>query len=155
MEAGNAVLRYVAALSTKPPEDVILMGYSLGGAVSLTLAQEHNSNALVLVNSLDSLRYLLGDCCLLSGWATGLHYATDHFDAAGSLSRFRGCLFQYAAENDVIVYFKRQRKMFYDYAEKKRQNCSVFSEGKGYDHSDWENEAFFEGFHRYLQILNV
>ena len=86
MEAGNAVLRYVAALSTKPPEDVILMGYSLGGAVSLTLAQEHNSNALVLVNSLDSLRYLLGDCCLLSGWATGLHYATDHFDAAGSLS---------------------------------------------------------------------
>ena len=155
MEAGRAVLHSVAAHSTKQPEDVILMGFSLGGAVSLTLAQEVNSKALVLVNSLDSLQRLLGDCCLLSGWATGLHFATNHFDASGSLSQFHGCLFQYAAENDVIVYFKRQRKMFYDFADHKRKNCSVFSRGEDLGHMDWRNDVFFDGFHLYLQKLSL
>ena len=156
MEAGHAVLRFVAAHSIKRPEDVILLGRSLGGAVSIALAEEHHSKALVLFNPLDSLRLLLGDCCVLSGWASGLHYAAGHFDAARSLSPFRGCLFQYAAEDDVIIYFQRQHKLFFDYADHKQRNCSVFVKGTCMGHNDdqWEQDSFVKALNLYFQKLN-
>ena len=136
MEAAETALDFVATHSGHPPEDVILMGRSLGGAVSIGLSGKFGSKALMLLNSLDSLRLLLGDCCLLSGWASGLSYAGGHFDAAASLSHFRGCLFQYAATDDEIVYYRRQRDLFYRDSPNKRENCSVFVSGEGMGHGE-------------------
>jgi len=157
MEAGEAVLRFVAAHSIKRPEDVILLGRSLGGAVAIALAQRFRSKALVLLNPLDSLQSLLGDCCVLSGWASGLHYASGHFDAAASLSYFDGCLFHYAADEDVIVYYQRQRKLFFEYSGNKDKRCSVFVKGKcmGHNNDQWELDSFVKAMNVYLTRLDI
>ena len=158
MEAGETVLQFVAAHSIKRPEDVILLGRSLGGAVSIALSQQFRSKALVLLNPLDSLQSLLGDCCVLSGWASGLYYGNGrHFDAAESLSQFNGCLFQYAAEDDVIVYFQRQQRLFFEYSEKKQKQCSVFVKGKCMGHNDdqWELDSFVKAINVYFSRLNI
>jgi len=157
LEAGEAVLQLVAAHSFKNLEDVVLLGRSLGGAVSIALAQKHNSKALVLLNSLDSLQLLLGDCCVLSGWASSLHYASGHFDAAESLASFDGCLFQYAAENDAIVYFQRQRRLFFEDSVNKRKVCSVFVKGNCLGHNDdqWEQGSFVKALNVYFQKLDI
>ena len=156
LEAGEAVLNFVAAHSIRKPEDVVLLGRSLGGAVSIALAQKFGSRNLILVNSLDSLQLLLADCCVLSGWASGLNYAKGHFDAAESLASFDGCLFQYAAENDAIVDFRRQRRLFFDDSAYKREQCSVFVEGNGLGHNDdqWGQNSFVKALNVYFEKVN-
>ena len=157
MEAAETALDFVADHSGHPPEDVVLIGRSLGGAVSIGLSRKFGSKALMLLNSLDSLRLLLADCCLLSGWASGLSYAGGHFDAAASLSHFRGCLFQYAATEDEIVYYRRQRDLFYRDSPEKREECSVFVSGEGMLHNSnqWGEGYFLSAFHDYFQKLKV
>ena len=133
-----------------------MVGYSLGGAVAIDLSAKISSKALVLLNPLDSLELMLKDCCVLSGWASGNLYSADHFNAAASLSSFRGCLLHFASEEDVIIPFDRQQKVFYEDAANKLENCSIFVAAKCADHNadEWEQKFFVQSANEFFQSIH-
>jgi len=155
MEAARAVLAFISRDSNRPEDNIVLLGRSLGGAVSLSLAKEKGTKAMILLNPLDSLKSLLGDCCPLSGWASGLNFG-NHFDAREALAAFKGCLLQFSAQDDAIIYYKRQKQLFFEMSSVKKKRCSIFVRGSGGHNVDqWENTSFLKALNIYLQRIDL
>jgi fermentation-respiration switch protein FrsA (DUF1100 family) len=105
----RAAYRWLRARGT-PPERVVLMGESLGGAVALRLALEAEARALVLESSFTSVRDM-----------ARAHYAVlrplhpflrTRYDSLGAIGRLRMPVLVIHGDRDRVVPFEHGERLF-------------------------------------------
>lgn len=150
--AGEAVLEFaaihggVASLS-----DVINIGNSLGGPITIEMAARHNSKAIILISAMDNSFKVVNHFLKLTGWVVNL-FIKYYYDGFTKISTFKGCLFHYIALQDSVIPPDRGREMWLQ-ATQKNPNCSVLVENPYCGHT-CENYLFEEFVDTLKSFLN-
>jgi len=150
----EVALEYVANRMNVSKREIGLMGISLGGSPATNLAVKHNSKALALISSVDSISEEIKSNLKLTGWAvaSAIHY---RFDTYTQLANFRGCLFFYIGGKDTIIPAWRGQRL-YDNARLKDKGCDSLVVDKNADHcgmpgSPFNNTKVAEKFVKWIE----
>ena len=97
---GMAAQQWLARREKVTPQDIIVMGRSLGGAVAVAMAAEQGARALVLENTFSSLSETARKLCpyFPLDW-----FMRNRFNSARRIGKFTGPLFQSHGTADRIV----------------------------------------------------
>jgi fermentation-respiration switch protein FrsA (DUF1100 family) len=117
LDDARAARAWLARRANVAENDVVLMGQSLGGALSVELAAADGARGLILVDMITSLRELASQkIALLPAWLT----TRDGLDTTAQLGKYRGALLQIHGDADRIVPLARAQKLFAAANEPKR-----------------------------------
>ncbi len=138
----RAARAWLAERSGVPPERVVLMGESLGGAVAVDLATD-GARALVLENTFNSMPDV---AAYHVPWAPVRLLMKTRFDSAAKISFYRGPLFQSHGDCDTIVPLKFAQRLF-DAANEPKQFVLI----DGGDHNDVHSAAYYDKLRTFLE----
>jgi fermentation-respiration switch protein FrsA (DUF1100 family) len=141
--AGEAAWRWLTDGGRAAPEDVILYGGSLGGAVAVDLASRYPHRCLVLVSAFTSMPDMAQK---LYPWLPGRWLMRSRFDNLAKIARSRGPVFIAHGDCDRLVPFEQGQRLFAAAGEPK-----YFFPLAGCDHNDTVNPEFFSSLRRFLE----
>lgn len=98
-KAIEKIFDYLVNKKRARPSDVILWGYSLGGAVSVHLANKHDVMGVILQAPIDSAMKVVAAELPLTGWACP-NAITQPFDTMNSIKDLKTCLFVFVGADD-------------------------------------------------------
>jgi fermentation-respiration switch protein FrsA (DUF1100 family) len=128
------------------PDDVVLMGRSLGGGVAVALAASNGARALVLENTFSSMT---DAAAAHYPWLPVRWTMDNRFDAVSQIRDYRGPLFQSHGTEDEIVPIDQGRRLF-DAAPGKLKH---WVEIAGLSHNDpWLN-SYYDDLATFLDKL--
>jgi uncharacterized protein len=114
--------------------DIVLIGYSLGGAVAVELAARDGARALVLNNTFSSAPDV-GKTVL--PWMAPHWNMTHRFDSISKIKNYQGPLLQCHGDQDRVIPIELGRKLFDAAPGPKRWVTTP-----GADHADPQNEEY-------------
>ncbi len=126
------------------PGEVVLMGRSLGGAVSVDLAQD-GARALVLESTFTSITDM---AAIHYPWLPLRRLLRTRFDSMAKIQSFRGPLLQSHGNADRIVPFEVGRRLF-EAANQPKQFLVI----EGGDHNDPQPLEFYGKLIQFLDSL--
>lgn len=91
------------------PEDIVVMGRSLGGAVSVAIAAERGAKALVLENTFSRLTDV---AAYRFPWAPVRSVMNERYDSIERIRQYHGPLMQLHGTRDTVVRAKFARDLF-------------------------------------------
>lgn len=106
---GLAAQQWLAERAGVLPEEVVLVGRSLGGAVSVAAAAERGARALVLENTFSRLTDV---AAYRFPWAPVKRVMTERYDSIERIARYDGPLLQLHGTRDRVVPAKFARALF-------------------------------------------
>ncbi|HZZ29633.1 MAG TPA: alpha/beta hydrolase [Pirellulales bacterium] len=142
---GRAARKWLAQRELIPESEIVLMGESLGGAVSVQLAAESPARGLVIESSFNNLPAV-----------AAVHYPylpvkqlmRTQLDSAAAIGKYHGPLLQVHGDADTIVPIALGRKLFAAANEPKQ-----FVVIHGGDHNDPRTPQFFQVLDKFLDAL--
>lgn len=103
---GRAAVRKAAELANMKPEDVIVMGRSMGGAVAVQVANYFQSKALIVESSFTSFKDVAK---YHVGWISAMANK-QHLTSEADIKNYRGrVLISHGTEDNVVPYDHGQR----------------------------------------------
>jgi hypothetical protein len=105
---GMAAQQWLARRERVRPEDIIVMGRSLGGAVATAMASEQGARALVLENTFSSLS---DTAKLLCPWFPIQWFMRNRYNSTKRIRKYQGPLFQSHGTADSIVPIELGQKL--------------------------------------------
>ena len=137
----EAAWRYLVEVQKKQPEEIILFGESLGGAVAAEIALRHRPGGLILMSSFTSIPELAGMLYpfLPARWLSKFCYAT--IDKIGSIAA--PTLIIHSPDDEIVPY--AQGRALYEKAAGPKEFLQI----KG-----GHNEGFLVSGELYVQGLN-
>jgi fermentation-respiration switch protein FrsA (DUF1100 family) len=145
LEDGTAAQLWLAERTGRRPDDLVLMGRSLGGGVVVDLASRHGARGLVLQNTFTSLP---DAAAKLYPWAPVRLLMRNRYDSWTKIGRYQGPVFFSHGTADELVPYDLGRKLF-DAAPGPKEFFVI--EGGG--HNDPEPRAFYSALDRWLDLL--
>jgi hypothetical protein len=127
------------------PADVVLWGESLGGGVSVDLAQD-GARALILENTFTSIPDVAAHHY---PWLPARLLMRNRYDSLKKIARYHGPLLQFHGDVDTIVPFEMGRKLFAAANQPKR-----FVTIAGADHNDPRSEVVLKELDLFLDQLS-
>jgi fermentation-respiration switch protein FrsA (DUF1100 family) len=117
VEDGKAAVNWLCKKKKIKPSDVVLCGYSIGGAVSAQLAKIFNPKGLIIEGSFASLSNMAGYMqeCVPDYLPVGdmLGYLTaGQLDSVAAIAKYRGPFLQSHSDTDEIVPYESGRMLF-------------------------------------------
>ena len=143
----RAARLHLAELTNVAPEEIVLWGRSLGGALAIDVAATDGARGLILESTFCSLR----DVALVHyprpvvDW-----FIADELNSAESIQGFQGPLLQSHGTADRLVPLSLARSLFEAANEPKK-----FITVAGGDHNNAGGEAYFQAVEAFLARLPV
>ena len=142
LQDGEAARDWLCERTGKRPEELLLMGRSLGGGVAVHLAANGGAKGLVLQNTFSSLHdtaaenYPFVPVRLLM---------RNKMDSMSRIGRFQGPLLMSHGDADTLIPFRLSQRLF----EKANEPKQFFTVRKG-EHCSTEPEEYQRLFDRFL-----
>jgi hypothetical protein len=140
----RAARRWLAEREQTAPQNVVLMGRSLGGAVAVDVAADEGARALVLESTFTSVPDMAGH---IYPWLPARWLVRTRFNSLKKIPHYHGPLLQSHSEDDTIVPLELGKRLF-DAANEPKQ----FIRFTGQDHNEmppmtyyWELREFLKG----------
>lgn len=127
------------------PDDVILIGRSVGGAVAVDLAAERGARALVVERSFTSLPDV---AARHFPWAPVRWLMRTKLDSLSKIAHYRGPLLQSHGTHDEIVPFELGERLFHAAPSPKKQ---FFREPGG--HNDPYSDEYLDALRDFIEEL--
>jgi uncharacterized protein len=140
---GMAAQQWLARRERVRPEDIIVMGRSLGGAVAVAMAAEQGARALILENTFSSL----SDTAQLLCPYFPIHwFMRNRYSSAKRVQKFSGPVFQSHGTADSIVPIQLGYKLF----ESAPTPMKQFYEISGQGHLDSQPPGYYVAVDQFL-----
>ena len=130
------------------PDQVILMGRSIGGAVAVDLADEHQSRAMILESTFPNLPDI---AARLLWWAPVRWLMRSQFNSAEKISRFHGSLLQSHGTSDEMIPLSYGRRLF-DAAPTSDKQFLVH---EGLGHNDYPPDEYYEKLRQFVDRVSA
>lgn len=141
----RAARTWLAQRAGVPPEQIVLMGRSLGGAVAVDLAADGGARALVLESTFSSLPDV---AAYHYSWLPVRLLVRTQFDALAKIGRYHGPLLQSHSTADTIVPYQFGRRLFEAANEPKQ--FLTFGDS---DHNDPPDRSYYQALAEFLDRL--
>jgi fermentation-respiration switch protein FrsA (DUF1100 family) len=139
---GHAAQLWLAERVGIKPEDVILMGRSLGGAIAVALASSNGAQALVLENTFSSMPDIAAN---LYPWLPVRWVMKNRYDSLSRIKDYAGPVIQSHGAADSLVPIGAARALFAAAPTSQKQ----WFEFDGLDH----NSEYPSGYHSDLRLF--
>ncbi|HUG69084.1 MAG TPA: alpha/beta hydrolase [Pirellulaceae bacterium] len=130
------------------PDQIVLMGRSIGGAVAVDLADQHGSRALILENTFTSLPDV---AARLHWWVPVRWLMRTQLNSVEKISRFRGSLLQSHGTTDELVPISYGKQLF-DVAPTADKQFLIF---EGLGHNDYPPDDYYERLREFVLRLST
>lgn len=134
---GNAAHAWLVQRTGVAPSQIMLMGRSLGGAVAVDLAAQHQSQAVILESTFSNLPDV---AARLHRWVPVRRLMKTQLNSAEKIIRYQGALFQTHGEADDLVPLEIGRRLF-EAAPTSDKQFIVF---EGLGHNDYPPDGYYE-----------
>lgn len=138
----RAARDWLAQRENVKPEEIALLGRSLGGAVAVDLATKDGAKALILQSTFTSIPDV-----------AAFHYAwiphwllRTKLDSLSKIGDYQGPVFSSHGDTDTIVPYKFGKQL-YDAASGPKEFMTL----DGLDHNDPQPEAYYEALRHFLE----
>ena len=140
---GIAAQRWLAERMGVEPQEIVVMGRSLGAAVAVAMAAELSAKALVLENGFSRMTDIAGSHYpwLPVGWAM-----QNRYDSIQRIGKYHGPLLQSHGTKDWIVPIRFGRQLF----DASPSQHKRFLEFAGQDHNDPFTDAYYRELRAFL-----
>jgi fermentation-respiration switch protein FrsA (DUF1100 family) len=138
LEDGAAAMEWLAKRTGRQPNDLVLMGRSLGAAVVVDLAAKHGARGLIVQNAFTTLP---DAAAWHYPWAPVRWLMRNRYDSLAKIGRYRGPLLASHGTADVIVPLVLGQKLFAAAPGRKE-----FFQIEGRGHNDPEAAGVLPGF---------
>lgn len=108
LQDGEAALEWLCARTESTPQEVVVWGRSLGGAVAVHLAHTHGARGLVLDRTFSSM---VDVAAALFPWAPVRLFLRNRYLSEEKISHYSGPLIQVHGRDDSIVPFQFGQKL--------------------------------------------
>ena len=142
----RAARAWLAQRAGIDPRDIVLMGESLGGAVSVDLAAADGARALVLESTFTSIPDVAAHHY---PWLPVRWLMRTRLDSDAKIGRYRGPLLQSHGDADRIVPYALGKRLFEQANEPKRLITLP-----GYDHNDFPPPEYFDALGEFRRGLD-
>jgi fermentation-respiration switch protein FrsA (DUF1100 family) len=143
---GDAAQMWLAARLKMRPQDIVLMGRSLGGGVAVDLAVKNGARGLILQNTATSIP----EAAAKLYWFAPVQWLMkNRYDSLAKIWRYSGPLLLSHGTADTLVPFALGEKLFAAAASKSKQMFKI--EGGG--HNDAEPAAYDVALEEFLGAL--
>jgi len=141
----RAARQWLARRAAVQADQIILMGESLGCAVAVDLAADGGARALVLQNAFSSAPDM---AAYHYPWLPVRWLMRTRLDAAGTIGRYHGPLFQSHGDADSIVPYHFGRRLF-EAANEPKQFLTL----PGHDHNDLHGPEYYAKLRQFIEDL--
>ena len=145
LEDGHAAQTWLAERLKIKPEDIVLMGRSLGGGVAVDLAAKNGARGLILQNTFTSLP---DAAACLYPWAPVRWLMKNRYDSLSKIGSYSGPVLMSHGTADDLVPCNLGRKLFAAISGPKE-----FVELDGGNHNDEESPEYYLALARFLDRL--
>jgi uncharacterized protein len=140
---GLAAQRWLAKRTGKPPEEIVVMGRSIGSAIATAVAASNGAQALVLVNAFSRMTDVAASHY---PWLPVRLVMKNRYDSVARIRNYQGPLFQSHGTADRIVPIRFGRELF-DAAPTAQKKFVVFAD-RG--HNDPEPASYYRELAAFL-----
>jgi hypothetical protein len=140
---GMAAQQWLAGRLKQSPEDLIVMGRSIGGGVAVAMAATQGARALVLENTFSRL---VDVAAYHYRWLPVQWLMRNRFDSIKRIETYQGPLFQSHGTADRIVPLELGRAL-YEAAPSKKKRLLEIPAG---DHNDETPDAYYDILAQFL-----
>lgn len=143
---GHAAQVWLAQRTGQKAADIVLMGRSLGGAVTVDLAAKNGARGLILQNTPTSMP----DAAAPIYWFVPVRWLMkNRYDSLSKIARYQGPVMISHGTADTLVPYAHGRKLF------AAATCAQkrFFEIPGADHNDAEPPEYSAAFDEFLESL--
>lgn len=144
LDAARSARQWLADRTKVEPEDIVLWGESLGGAVAVDLAQD-GARGLILENTFSSMPDVAS---YHYPWLPVRTLMRNRYDSITTISQFQGPLLQFHGSRDSIVPYALGKRLF-DAANEPKQLVTI----EGADHNDPRSPLILKEVDRFLNQL--
>ena len=137
---------WLAQRANLRPEDLLIMGRSLGGAVAVDLAVARGARGLVLERTFPSIPDVAAG---IYWWLPVRWLMRNRFDSFGKIGRYRGPLLQSHGTADSVVPFGQGKKLF----EAVPSDHKRFIVLPHVEHNDLDPDEYWHAFDEFLDTL--
>jgi len=134
---GGAAQRWLAERMGNKPNEIILMGRSLGGGVAVALASEQGARALVLVNTFPSM---VDVAAALYPWLPVRWVMENRYDSLSRIKDYNGPFMQSQGAADTLVPIAMARQL-YEAAPTKHKKWLQYPD---LDHNGQYPESYYQ-----------
>ena len=145
---GGAAHRWLSQRAQVAPDQIILMGRSIGGAVAVDLADKHHSRVMILQSTFPSMPDV---AARLHWWAPVRWLMRTQLNSAEKISRFHGSLFQSHGTIDELIPLSFGRRLF-DAAPTADKQFLVFD---GLGHNDYPPDDYFDRLREFIDRVSA
>lgn len=145
LQDGEAAQAWLSKRAAVPPEEIVLMGRSLGGGVAVDLAAKKGARGLILQNTFSSLPDAAAH---LYPWAPVRWLMRNRYDSISKIKNYQGPVFQSHGTRDTLVPFQLSRKLFEQVSGQKE-----FFEVPGGNHNSAEPPEYYQALGKFLSSL--
>jgi fermentation-respiration switch protein FrsA (DUF1100 family) len=143
---GLAAQQWLAERTGMLPEDLVLMGRSLGGGVSIAVAAERGARAVIVEATfsrmVDAARYNYP-------WLPVRMFMRDRYDSISRLARYQGPFFQSHGSLDEVVPIQLARRLFDSAPARHKQ----FYEITGGRHNEPQPPGYYTALDEFLTCI--
>jgi fermentation-respiration switch protein FrsA (DUF1100 family) len=143
----QAAHHWLVERSGVAPEQIVLMGRSIGGAVAVDLADQHASRALILESTFTSMPDV---AARLHWWAPVRWLMRTQLNSAEKISRFHGSLLQSHGSIDELVPLSNGKQLF-DAAQTSDKEFLVF---EGLGHNDYPPDDYYQRLREFVDRIS-
>lgn len=145
IQDGQAARKKLAELSGRPLNEIVLMGESLGGAVSVQLAAQSPPKALILQSTFTSFHDVSKVHAPKLAWLV----PKSRLNSLAALKQIQAPLLVSHGTVDTVIPFTHGQSLF-QAANEPKQFVSIEAVG----HNDWIREEYIQALSRFLDELN-
>jgi fermentation-respiration switch protein FrsA (DUF1100 family) len=143
----DAALKWVAQRTNHTPQDIVLMGRSLGGCIAVDLAAKHGARGLILQNTTTTIP----DAAAALYWFLPVRWLMrNRYDSLGKIGRYQGPVLMSHGKADTLVPYALGQRLFAAIPGTRKQFFSI--EGGG--HNDPEPPDYDAALDEFLDSLS-
>jgi fermentation-respiration switch protein FrsA (DUF1100 family) len=141
--AAQAAWDWLTQEQKVPPARILLLGASLGGAMSLELARQHDCRAVLLIKAFTSIPDMAQQ---MFPWLPARYFVRHQYDNLAKLPHVHRPVFIVHGTGDQVIPYSHGERLFAAANEPKE-----FLRLDGDDHNTPLPDDFFERVHRFLR----
>lgn len=144
IQDGIAAQNWLAEKTARKPEEIVIVGRSIGGGVAVALAAELGTEALVLQSTFTRLT---DAAATLFPWLPVRLAMKNRFDSMERIKRYNGPLLSSHGTTDLVVPFEQGRQLYEAAPGQPKEFFQIDRSG----HNDMQPKSYYPALKRFLE----